>query len=319
MTSNLNQPNFFIVGCPKSGTSALSQYLSEHPNVFFSTPKEPFYWCQDFTASKSIHGVDSLESYLRFFSAAKPDVHLAIGEGSTTYLQSKVALQHIIQFNPQARVIVMLRNPVEVVQAMHNELLRHGFEEVEDFDAAWELQEQRALGNKIPGDCLFPHQLQYRDVVRYAEQIARLYSIVPESQRRIILFDDFKSDTARVYGEILEFLELPNDNRTEYPVVHGSKVIRNKWIKKLHQNPPPLIKPVIGAAKKWYYQNNGASKRLLQGLLTRGKKREPVSVKLHQRLTTELAGEIDETANLLKRDLSIWTRDETADRATSSI
>ena len=123
-------PNFFIIGAPKSGTTALSQYLRDHPNIFFSGVKEPHFF--DLDTSKRLK-LD-LQTYLSLFAKARPELHIAVGEGSTGYLFSKVAVSEILKFNPDSKFIVMLRNPVDLVQAWHSEMYFEGVENIRDFE-----------------------------------------------------------------------------------------------------------------------------------------------------------------------------------------
>lgn len=299
-------PNFFIVGSPKAGTSAMAQYLSGHPNVFFATPKEPFYWCQDFVESKSIHRLDCIEKYLRLFDLADRSKHQVIAEGSTTYLQSRVALQRIREFNADAKVLAMLRNPVDVVAAMHGELLRHGMEEEESIEAAWNLQEARQRGERVPANCKFPHQLQYRDVASYHGQVGRLMNAFPQESRKIVFYEDFVSDTESIYEETLRFLGLESDGRHEFPRVHASKVVRNRLIARLSRNPPPWLGGLTDGLKDWYYGSTGPAKRALQSVLTRKQSRPPLSDEFRAKLTEEFRSDIEKLGALVDRDLSHW-------------
>lgn len=302
----MTKPNFFIVGAPKSGTSALAQYLSEHRRVFFSQPKEPFFWCEDYQENKAIHSLHDLGSYLRLFERATPQTHLAIGEGSTTYLQSKMALNGIRLFNDAAKIIVMLRNPVEVVVGMHGELLRHGFEDQTDFATAWDLQEIRKAGQQLPRNPTFTHQLQYRDVANYPDQLNRLFSIFPASQRHVILFDDFKENTRETYRKVLQFLDLPDNDRNDFPTVHPAKVIRNRWLARLHSNPPPIMRRSIDSFKNWYYRSNGPLKRAVQNSVFRKSPRPPLSDETKKMLIETFRNDIRRLSIILGRDLDSW-------------
>ncbi len=142
----MTQPNFFIVGAPKSGTTALSDYLRDHPNIFFSEPKEPHYFAQDFEKYRL---TKTLEEYLSLFDESTPN-HLAIGEGSVFYLFSSVALKKIYEFDPQAKIIVMLRNPVDLVYSFHSQQLFSADEDEQSFEKAWRLQGVRQQGKHIP-------------------------------------------------------------------------------------------------------------------------------------------------------------------------
>jgi uncharacterized protein with GYD domain len=114
------RPNFVILGAPKCGTTALSEYLREHPRVFVSRPKEPHYFCDDWDYYYA-PGERTQEHYLHLFDDATDD-HLAIGEASVWYLYSTTAARNIAAFDPAMRVIVMVRNPVELVPSLHSQL-----------------------------------------------------------------------------------------------------------------------------------------------------------------------------------------------------
>ncbi len=130
----MKTPNFFIVGAPKSGTSALAKYLGEHPHVFMCSPKEPGFYSSDIGSEPKYNSEDS---YLKLFSAAR-EYHLAIGEASTQYLRSHAAAARIMTRYPNARLVVMLRHPIEVVQSWHSQLLLSYVEHTEDFETAWQ-------------------------------------------------------------------------------------------------------------------------------------------------------------------------------------
>ena len=115
----MKKPNFFIVGAPRCGTTALSEYLRGHPNVFFSQPKEIGFFATDFPGSRVI---TRFEDYMALFNDVQPD-HLRVGEGSVWYMYSREAARNIHEYNPKAKLIVMLRNPVDLVHSLHSQLL----------------------------------------------------------------------------------------------------------------------------------------------------------------------------------------------------
>jgi len=201
-----NTPSLFISGAPKSGTSALAAYLSKHPEVFFCQPKEPFYWSSDYPRLRRNLKLETLDDYLHLF-ADSTDQHRVTGEGSTNYLRSSCAIQNILEFNPKAKLIAMLRNPVEVVHAYHAENLFAYWEDEPDFETAWRLQDARLCQRHIPQGCLAEQLLQYRDIASYAGQIERFFALVPAEQRKVIIFDDFKADTRSVFNQTLEPLK----------------------------------------------------------------------------------------------------------------
>lgn len=152
-------PNFFIVGAPKSGTTSMYHYIKEHPNVYMSDVKEPHYFSKDMVGLPT-HEY-SREEYLNLFEDVN-DHHRIVGESSTEYLISTEGLEHIRSFNPSAKILVMLRNPVDLVHAWHHQMLKQGVENVTDFQEAWNLQEARSKGEQIPNTCAKPRRLQYK-------------------------------------------------------------------------------------------------------------------------------------------------------------
>ncbi len=132
----MKKPDFFIVGAPKCGTTSLYHYLAQHPDIFTPTIKESYYFCPDITAK--IHNkpkVNSLEEYLSLFE----DSHGKIcGEASVLYLVSEVAAQKIKDFNPNAKIIIMLREPVSLMYSLHSMKVANGQMPVKDLKLAIE-------------------------------------------------------------------------------------------------------------------------------------------------------------------------------------
>lgn len=299
-------PDFFIIGAPKCGTSALSQYLAEHPHVFFCAPKEPFYWSKDHPKAQETHRLSSLESYLRLFKGADLKQHKAIGEGSTNYLQSQVAVEEILKFRPDARFIVMLRNPVDVVHGMHGELRRHFAEDEPDFEKAWVLQEKRSRAPCLTKNDRMIHQLQYRDVAAFARQLRRVFDQVDPSRRLVIIFDDFVRDPRASYLQTLQFLGLPDDNRTDFPKVNAAGTYRLQLIGRLYQDPPPFLKSPIGKFKTWYSGRGSRLRHWIHGFVQKQSPRESLSPEFREHLKSVFFDEIHEVSSLLGRDLTSW-------------
>ena len=128
-----SKPNFFIVGAPKCGTTALYEYLRPHPHIFMSKVKEPHFFANDLGTYPFIK---TLEEYTRLFTDSN-EQHVRVGEASVYYLRSATAIANIHQFNPHAKIIAMFRNPVEMVHALHSQLLYVSEESESDFETAW--------------------------------------------------------------------------------------------------------------------------------------------------------------------------------------
>ena len=302
----MKKPNLFIIGAPKSGTSALAAYLDEHPNVFVSNPKEPFFWSTDYPGLRKRQQLESVEDYLQLFDRAT-DQHQIIGEGSTNYLRSETAIANVLKFNPQAKFIAMLRNPVEVAHAFHAECLFAFIERVEDFETAWKLQAARASGRHVPAGCLAPQFLQYRRVASYADQIERLFELVPERQRKVILFDDFRNDNAGVYRDVQDFLALPLFEKSEFERVNAAHGHRSKLVANLILNPPRILKPVVETLRRMLRSENKNSwTAKLKAKFRKAEKRKPLSPEFRNELQHCFAADVMKLELLLNRDLSSW-------------
>src|SRR4030042_1995639 len=106
----MQKPNFFIIGGPRCGTTALSEYLRGNREVFFSEPKELNFFFTDFNPKYRLCTDENV--YLgKYFSEAGQ--YRAVGEGTPWYLYSKEAVPNILRFNHSAKFIVMIRNPVD--------------------------------------------------------------------------------------------------------------------------------------------------------------------------------------------------------------
>src|SRR2546429_216975 len=107
-------PTFFIVGAPRCGTSSLASYLDAHPRIFMSKPKEPHHFGRDLEIR--VRPYASRESYLRLFEGVDAD---HAGDASVLYLYSSTAPDEILALNPDARIIIMLRDPLEMIPSLH--------------------------------------------------------------------------------------------------------------------------------------------------------------------------------------------------------
>ena len=223
------RPNLFIVGAPKCGTSAWVSYLSGHNDVFFSPAKEPHFFCEDFPQYR---WAKSLEEYEKLFAGAKTEK--IVGEASVRYLFSKVAAYNINAYNPDARILVFLRQQSNFLPSYHHQLLYNLDETIADFETAWRL----SLGGgkrEIPPTCREPAFLDYPNVGRFSEQLERYADLFPAENIKVIWFDDWTNDTRSTYTDILDFLELPDDGRTDFAVVNSAKYHRSQLIGDLTQ------------------------------------------------------------------------------------
>jgi hypothetical protein len=297
------KPNFFIVGAPKCGTTALYKYLQPHPNVFMPEIKEPHFFATDLGAYPRIK---TLEEYLALFAGTTAE-HLQVGEASVYYLRSSAAIPGIREFNPDARIIAMFRNPVDMVYSLHSQLLYVSEENISDFEAAWRLQERRSRGFDLPPTIRSPLLVQYAQVGQFGTQTRRLLSCFPREQVKLILYDDFAASPQQVYDEVIAFLGIPHDRRTEFPRINENKGARVAWLRRLYRKPPPVLRAAVRSLKRAVGSDGiSAAKKKLVALNTVRERRPPLPPGLRAELVATFHEEVALLARLMGRDLSHW-------------
>jgi hypothetical protein len=296
-------PNFFIVGAPKCGTTALYRYLSEHPNIFLSRLKEPHFHATDLGTYPA---VKTLEAYQELFRDRTPE-HLRVGEASVYYLRSSEAIPNIHRYNPDALIIGMLRNPVDMVHSLHSQLLYWSEESVPDFETAWRLQPRRRQGLDLPPRSREASLVQYEQIGRLGAQVERLYSVFPRRQVKLILYDDFAASPKAVYDEVIEFLGLPSDGRTEFPRVNDNKRARVAWLGKFIRKPPPTLRRGYLKLKEAVGEERleGWRKRVVERNTVK-ERRQPLTPEFRAELVEVFRDDVMLLSRLIGRDLSHW-------------
>ncbi|WP_321283951.1 sulfotransferase [uncultured Vibrio sp.] len=231
--------DFFIVGAPKCGTTALVKYLGKHSNVFFPPfinrnvgKIEPNHFATDLLAPTNPFG--RRDYFLSFYSDAPKDSLL--GDASVDHLYSKVAARNIHLYNPKAKIIIMLRNPADFLFSYYNEM-RWGLAETKGtIEAA--LRSDHCSGERS-------YKLDYIGYASFAGQVERYLQVFPRDQVLILKFDDFVSRTDHVYDEVLNFLGLPKFPIDMFERVNPSKLVRFRALRKLVKKPPRVIVKVV--------------------------------------------------------------------------
>lgn len=237
-------PNLFIVGAPKCGTTAWHSYLSTHPDIFFSAVKEPNYFAFDMPG---IRWVPSLAAYEALFKrGGKAKIR---GEASAIYLYSETSADAIRAYNPDAKILIFLREQRDFLPSWHHQLLFRFAEDIPDFEAAWRLSGKRSAQN-IPRTCLETKMLDYVAVADFRSQVERYLEAFPRDQLLVIHFDEWTKQPRKTYLRILGFLGLEDDGRTEFPRINEAKSYRVRWLGRLIARPPRLLQISVNTLKK---------------------------------------------------------------------
>lgn len=298
-------PGFFIVGAPKCGTTALCKYLNRHPDIFIPPLQELHFFNADLKRSRK---ADTLDAYLALFDEGEGQL---CGESSPTYLYSEIAAQEIYQFNPAAKIIIMLREPVSMMHSLHSQHLFNGSSEtVEDFATALALEDERKQGRHIPERCIEPKILYYREMATFSPQVKRYLDCFGRDAVRIILFDDFKANTPQIYRETLQFLGVDPDFATTFEPKNSNKKVRSRTLQTLIKYPPAKVLelgkylvPLPQSTRRTLLEK---TKKTLKKLNTHAVARAPLDPQLRNQLMEDFKPEIARLSQLIERDLSHW-------------
>ena len=301
---SIPRPDFFIVGAPKSGTSSLAQYLQQHPRVFMPKQKDlPFF------GSDIVHNFEGAFNSLTEYearAAGAPSGALC-GEASVQYLYSTNAASEIRRYNPNARIIIMLRDPVEMIYSLHSHNLWMREEDIDDFRAALDAEPRRRKGELIPPVNHFAQGLFYRDIGHIYRQVVRYLDVFGDDRVRVIVYDDFAADTEMVTRQTFSFLGLIDNVSLELRVVNANRTPRSRTLLTFTQRPHPRIDAVFtrvtprrvhGKIVPWMAKLNAVETS-----------RSPLDSTLASQLRAEFAPDVRQLSERLGLDLGAWTRD----------
>jgi hypothetical protein len=200
-------PDFFIVGHPKCGTTALYEMLRRHRQIHMPALKEPVFFADELPRrAHRYRAPATLEEYLALFDAAQPGQRT--GEASASYLWSSTAAGNIAQLQPAARIIAVLREPASFLRSLHLQCLQSRYETERDLRKALSLEDARRRGRHAPRRSRWPQVLLYSEHVRYVEQLRRYHERFAPEQVLVLIYDDFRSENEATVRRVLRFLEV---------------------------------------------------------------------------------------------------------------
>jgi hypothetical protein len=300
------RPNLFIIGAPKAGTTSLYEYLRGHPDVYMSAVKEPAYFSPDVPPQKVRFPYGELDRYLALFAGATNERY--VGEASTYYIYSRQAPRLIHEFDAQARIVAMLRNPVEMAWALHGQRATHGREPIADFEQALAADDQPDAGGTQRREQV-DKVGRYRDRARYAEQLQRWIDVFGPDAVDVIVFEEFVADTPTEFARLLGWLGIDAGYRPESFAVHNpSHTVRRGLVRSAINTAPGrwatqrLLPRVIGFER---------STRLAQGVKRSdvgrtAEKRRPIPDHVRTQLQADLMPDVERLSAMLGRDMAAF-------------
>ncbi|MBZ8179763.1 sulfotransferase domain-containing protein [Oscillatoria salina] len=304
----MNKPDFFLVGAAKCGTTSMYKYLRQHPEIFMPQDKEPHFFGCDLNYSSL--SIKNEQEYLALFSEAKNGQR--IGEASVWYLYSEKAAEEIKNFCPSAQIIIMLRNPVDMLYSLYNYFIATGRENIADFGSALAAEKERKQGLRLPKTLYsFPQELlYYREIAKYTKQCQAYLDCFGKDNIHWIIFDDLLIEPEIVYKKTLKFLRVNEEFQVPFTQENKAKIriSRSKKIQKLLKNPLSIWL----VRKMMPRPNQGKLFRLIKAWdKINNKYTTPPAMnkEIRKNLQKEFAPEVERLSELLGRDLTHWSKD----------
>lgn len=297
ISSVKHYPDFFIVGAPKCGTTALASYLEQSDSISFHR-KEIHYFGEDLQFNRP--RVDLPTYCQQTEELAKRGL---VGDASVYYLVSSSAAAEIIKANPAAKIIICLRNPVDFMLSLHAQLLSNADENERNFEKALELELSRSIGKSIPWYAHPVHALFYRKMAAFSEQIERYQALFEADKIKIVLLDDLANNTSKTVTDVFSFLDIEPPQNLDLNVVNPTTDVRFRWLKIIHKS----IFPADGKFRR-------AMPKFLMSpidfvffrLMSKKAQKQKVDTRLRKALLIEFEQEVESLAKVINRNLDHW-------------
>lgn len=274
------------------------EFLRAHQQVFMPANKEPHYFGRDLRRQ---HAPMDEREYLDMFSAARPDQR--IGEASPLYLSSHSAAEEIRSFAPGAQIVIMLRDPVDMMHSLHWHNIFHGVEDIRDFAEALRAEPDRREGRRLPPGLHATDALLYREVAHFGQHVERYLRVFGRDRIHVMLYQDLACDFASETARLCEFLGI-EPHATEPYVLNGSRVPRQPWLQRWIVRPPGVFGSAVARARRYPLAHR--LRAALLSLNSRKAARPTLPASLRQELAAELAPDVALLEELIGRDLGAW-------------
>ena len=310
----------FIVGAPRCGTTTLASYLKQNPQVCFSSVKEPHYFSRhelgplDDAALRELIEKDYLK---RFFDHCGGEARIA-AEGSVTYLYTPDQMAPILRLWPDAKFIIAVRDPLQMLPSLHARLLVTGDETIRSFPKAWATIAERAEGRSIPRTTMDPRWLRYDEAGSFGTHIQRFFDAVGRERCHVVLFDDLSRDPQATYARMCDFIGVEPWAATDFAARRGNMSFRVGWLQRLLKRPPKAMHTVLAGhqfrqrEKKLGQRESpavGAVLKVRKRLLRWNEvaaTRAPLDLALREEIIARMRDEIVMLSRIIDRDLSHW-------------
>lgn len=242
-------PDFIIIGAPKCGTTTLYDWLRRHPKIHMPFKELGFFSQDIFPTDKFPMHISSLDDYMAMFADA-PNPNVLCGEATPRYLYSDQAITEIARLPNEPKVIVCLRDPVQLVISYHNQKLKEGREPETDLMKAW----QRTFDQNRKPISVAPELnglINYFFWGRVGERLAKLFEHFREERVKIIFLADLHRKPRDTYLEVLKFLSLSDDGRHDFETANERVRVRNLLLNSAVLRLKETLEPMLASVRKY--------------------------------------------------------------------
>jgi len=285
--------DFFIVGAPKAGTTSLYHYLDEHPQVEMSSQKEPDYFSDKAIQEQGMYygknRINTLEKYESLFAHKEGVIY---GEGSVSYLLYENVAEDIKKYNPGAKIIIMLRNPID--RAFSHYLMDYRLGLVSD-------SFEDIVNKKSKNKNAHLFYQQYIEVSEYAQQIQRYFNIFTRDNLLLIDYDDFKGDVSGTVDLVYDFLKVSTEFTADVNTKHNTFTMpKNKGIR--------FIYSFVFLRKILTFIFPKSLVKNIKGLLFKADKKPELLEETRNQLKQFFSDDVRQLGGVLGKDYSKWTK-----------
>jgi hypothetical protein len=296
-------PDFLIIGAARAGTSSLYEYMRQHPDIWFSPVKEPMFFSLEGTKpdfrgpgdDREINrkSVTDVAAYQALFAGAGSKK--AVGEASANYLYSEEAAARIKHYIPDARMIAVLRNPVERAYSSFLYMIRDRREQLRDFSQALEQENARIAGH-------WEHIWHYAHMGYYGQQLQRYYALFGKNRIRVYLNEEMKQDAPGLLKNVFSFIGVDDTFLPDTSITYNEGGVPKRKLLNAVLTRPGLVKrllrPIMPAAAMKFYT------RLKHDNL----EKPPLDDEVRARLVALYRDDVLRLQDMTGKDLSAWLR-----------
>jgi len=290
------EPNFFVVGAAKAGTSSLHAWLKQHPEIFVSDSKEPSYFVYGY-------GVSNWDDYIGLYQPGAGKK--AVGDTSASYLAAPESPDWIYKTFGKTKIIISLRDPSRRAFSLYSWMLMEGYEKSKTFEETLALENSRFNNSEFywhnPG--YFWDYIYFRGGL-YHEQVKRYIDVFGKDNILIFLFDDLVKDPDGTFRKVCEFLDVSTEVKIIFTRQNAS--IRPRFVNLQFFLRTKFTSLVLSGAP---YVHIERRLKFLAALIDFNKRIGPkpiLPMETEKKLRQMYKSDIEKLSDLIEMDLSSW-------------